>query len=122
MFNLKEIIEKINIFNCLEYNWDCYGAVPLSFLVKDKSIDVISNMDDSMIQLIENIFPSTYSTLCIDFNTGKYILCLEIGKEELGYFMVNPKDDDFLCRDNLKIISNQDILNTIKQIKEDLEI
>ncbi len=119
---IEEIFSEIDIFNKTENNYDYkFPSIPmLSDASSIKSKEFLSKINSKYLDLISECYPSLNSTLCVDFEDGNNNeLCLEIGKVECGYYIMNGLDIYGKCVDLLDItIENIDF--AVKQIESDL--
>ena len=73
----------------LENNWDGYGALALTKIVMDNARRFLSAIKDKGFDRFLNeddIVPTTYGTIDLDFVTTKGLVSVEIGDNEIGYF------------------------------------
>jgi|GEM_PF-5942114 len=83
-----EISKRINEIASLNYNWDGYNAVtpePIVFLnvynfLKSLPTYVIGNLNK------DEITPTPYGTIVLDWNKNDELVSVEIGETECGFF------------------------------------
>lgn len=90
----------------------------ISQRVHDKSVEVISKIDDRFFNIEYECYPSKFKTLIIDFTKGNDLLSLEIGYKSLGYFTEGKINK---MEESMNITTNDEIYIAVKQIEVDLE-
>lgn len=80
---------RISEISHLEYNWNGEGAVvPSEQVIKNtfKFLDCILTHSYTNYVKPEDIVPTPYGTIDIDFETGQGLVSVEIGKDQIGFF------------------------------------
>jgi hypothetical protein len=102
------LFKEINSYINLPENWDGYGAIPLSEETANKIMEFIFEIPEYFISRITEIYPSTHSTVHLEFeNENNITLHLEIGKNSASYFYNNEK---FIGGDGL---NSSDFINVL---------
>lgn len=90
---------RISEISHLQYNWNGEGAVvPSEQVIKNtfKFLDCISIYGYTNYVKPNDIVPTPYGTIDIDFETGQGIVSVEIGKDQIGFFTeYSTKEDIF---------------------------
>lgn len=84
---------KINSFTRLPSNWDGYGAIPVSLEVADGCLMFLKITPEPFLQLLspENIAPTPYSTVTIDWESGdEHFVTVEIGRNKANFIAQLP--------------------------------
>ena len=80
---------RISEISHLNQNWNGDGAViPSEQVIKNafKFLDCILIHDYTNYLKPEDIVPTPYGTIDMDFETGQGLVSVEIGKEQIGFF------------------------------------
>ena len=90
---------RISEINHLNYNWNGEGAVvPSEQVIKNafKFLDCVIIRGYANYIKPEDIVPTPYGTIDMDFETGQGLVSIEIGKEQIGFFTeYDTKEDIF---------------------------
>ena len=93
---ITELKNRISELGNLHDNWNMYGAVaPSDEVINNtyKLLDVIIN--DGYTIKAEDIFPTTYGSIVMDFENERGLISVEVGKKGIGFFtefVENNKD------------------------------
>lgn len=93
---LKNRISEIRL---LQYNWNGEGAVvPSEQVIKNafKFLDCILAHGYTNYISPEDIVPTPYGTIDMDFETGQGLVSIEIGKENIGFFTEFVSKEDII--------------------------
>ncbi|MBR6197076.1 MAG: hypothetical protein IKQ72_05685 [Bacteroidaceae bacterium] len=87
---------RISELDNLHDNWDMYGAIaPSDEVIKNayKLLDIVIN-DGYVAIKAEDIVPTPYGSIVMDFANERGLVSVEIGKAEIGFFteFVDGKD------------------------------
>lgn len=80
---------RISEISHLNYNWNGEGAVvPSEQVLKNafKFLDCILILGYTNYVKPEDIVPTPYGTIDMDFETGQGLVSIEIGKDQIGFF------------------------------------
>ena len=106
---------RVSEISQLEDDWNCEGAVaPSEEVIKNtfKFLDVIEAFGFVDYLNSDNIVPTPYGTIDLDFETeSKGIVSVEIGKQEIGYFTEYNDHENFM---------SEGIKTSFKEIPEEL--
>lgn len=94
--SLKNRVSEIRM---LESNWDGYGAiVPSDEVIKNafRFLDTLSVFGFGEILDPENVVPTPYGTIDMDFETSNGLVSVEIGTNQVGFFTEFLNDEDVL--------------------------
>lgn len=94
--SLKNRVSEIRM---LESNWDGYDAVAPSDKVVNNAfrfLDALSVFGFADILDPENVVPTPYGTIDMDFETSKGLVSVEIGTNQVGFFTEFSNDEDVL--------------------------
>lgn len=90
---------RISEISHLSYNWNGEGAVvPSERVLKNafKFLDCILILGYTNYVKPEDIVPTPYGTIDMDFETGQGLVSIEIGKDQIGFFTeFGTKEDVF---------------------------
>lgn len=89
--------DRLRLIGSLEANWDGYGAVALSDVVMNNTRKFLSVIQDKGFDPFldeDNIVPTPYGTIDIDFETSKGLVSVEIGDSEIGFFTELNEEED----------------------------
>ncbi|CAD5270657.1 MULTISPECIES: hypothetical protein [unclassified Imperialibacter] len=88
--NIKYNIIKSRIISFLSFsdNWDGYGAIKPLHKTIYNSILFATLLPDSLLENldIDEISPTPYGTIVIDFKGNGSLISVEIGEDEVGFF------------------------------------
>lgn len=90
---------RISEMRMLKPNWDGYGAaVPSEEVIKNafRFLDTLEANKFLDILDSENIVPTPYGTIDVDFETVNGLVSIEIGKKQLGFFTEFVHEENFL--------------------------
>ncbi|MBR1668934.1 MAG: hypothetical protein IJ693_11750 [Bacteroidaceae bacterium] len=96
MTSLKNRVSEIHM---LESNWDGYDAVvPSDKVIKNtfRFLDTLFAFGFSDILDPENVVPTPYGTIDMDFETSNGLVSVEIGANQVGFFTEFSNDEDVL--------------------------
>ena len=82
------IIAVINKIAELEENWDSLGARKPNKDAVRNAINLVNVLPEDILQCLdpEDVYPSTYGSLVLDFETEKGIVSVETGDESMGFY------------------------------------
>ena len=89
---------RISEISQLNDNWNGEGAVvPSEQVIKNafKFIDCILKNGYNNYVKPEDIVPTPYGTIDMDFETGQGLVSVEIGKSQIGFFTEYDTEEDF---------------------------
>ena len=105
---------RISEIDNLKDNWDGYGAIaPSEIVIKNafKFIDCILAEGFNAIEK-DDIIPTPYGSIVLDFNTTRGLVSVEIGLNQIGFFTEFVNQNDF---------ASDGIITDFRTIPEDLE-
>jgi hypothetical protein len=115
-----DIIEKIKSFHSLNRNWDGYDATNPDIVVINNSIAFINSLPETVVSDInkDNLIPTPYGTVVIDFSKDKELVSVEIGEKKIGFFSEFEDGSDMKMEG---VLFNQDklpfeLLGAIKKL------
>lgn len=92
--------EKLKQILSLSDNWGGDGFASIDYSVFCNAKDFLSKLDNSILDYLndENILPTPYGTITIDFDKDGELVSVEIGENKIGFFtdfsgFVNSKSD-----------------------------
>lgn len=94
--SLKNRVSEIRM---LKSNWDGYDAIVPSDIVVNNAfrfLDTLSVFGFVDILEPENVVPTPYGTIDMDFETPKGLVSVEIGTNQIGFFTEFSNDEDIL--------------------------
>jgi hypothetical protein len=96
---LHSLLDKVVALTLLPNNWDGYGAVPPNKLINKQLNIFINLLPERLLQYItnEDMYPTPYGTIVLDFRKNDNELTIECGEQEYGFFT------DFKHGKNIKI-------------------
>lgn len=114
-----KLLSRIIDFSKLEKNWDGNNSSEISSTVIANALTVLSFIPDEFISYMneDDIFPSPYGTVFIEFENEKKELQLEIGEGNLSYFLEedsNVKLDTKISMNNFLNRTNE-LINAFNQ-------
>lgn len=83
-----DIVNRINSFSTLAENWDGYGASAPSANVINKATSFFNSLPRPYKQIlnVEDIYPSTYGTIILEWYNKEHFISIEIGETKFGFF------------------------------------
>ena len=90
---------RISEISHLDYNWNRDGSVvPSEQVIKNafKFMDCILILGYANYVKPEDIVPTPYGTIDVDFETGQGLVSVEIGKDQIGFFTEYVGKEDVL--------------------------
>ena len=90
---------RISEISHLNYNWNGEGSVvPSEQVIKNafKFLDCILILGYTNYLKPEDIVPTPYGTIDMDFETGQGLVSVEIGKDQIGFFTEYERKEDVL--------------------------
>lgn len=81
----------------LSDNWDCYDAVPVketTLLNAVRFLTAVFSSDEYVLPEPDDIYPTPYGSLVIEFNTEDGLVSTEVGNSDFGFFT------DFTSKEN----------------------
>ncbi len=83
-----DLIKKISELSKLNENWDGYGAIAINQSVIVNSNKFIRKMPNAIKSQLrkENITPTPYGTIVLDWRTKNLLVSVEIGSSKIGFF------------------------------------
>ncbi len=106
---------RISSFKLLSANWDSMGVMKIDAIVLQncfKFIDALAN--DILPVYGDEIYPTPYGTVVLDFNSEKGLVSVEIGKEQLGYF--TDFEDGTNCSSDGMYCDFRDVPDKLKEV------
>ena len=94
--SLKNRVSEIGM---LKSNWDGYNAIVPSYRVVNNAfrfLDTLSMFGFADILDPENVVPTPYGTIDMDFETSNGLVSVEIGTSQVGFFTEFLNDEDTL--------------------------
>lgn len=94
--SLKNRVSEIRM---LKSNWDGYDAIAPSEIVVNNAfrfLDTLSVFGFTDILDPENVVPTPYGTIDMDFETSNGLVSVEIGTSQVGFFTEFSNDEDIL--------------------------
>lgn len=88
---------KVSLISMLDDNWDGFGAVkPCNEVISNtyKALDAFCEYGYCL-QTDEDVYPTPYGSIVLDYKSYAGLLSVEIGKTKLGFFT------DFVNGDNM---------------------
>jgi hypothetical protein len=81
-----ELLNKISKFHCLKDNWDGYGAVPPSEAAIQNVVRMVEILPEMFATKLnkDDITPTPYGTILVEWVDEQNSLTLEIGDEKIG--------------------------------------
>lgn len=89
---------RISEIENLSDNWDMYGAIaPSKEVIKNAYKFSDSVINDNYLSIIkkEDIVPTPYGSIVMDFTSERGLVSVEIGKTEIGFFTEFVDGNDF---------------------------
>ncbi len=96
---LNALSNKIIALTRLPNNWDGYGAIPPNELVNSQLNIFLKLLPEKLLAYTtdEEMYPTPYGTIVLDFRKGENELTMEFGEQAYGFFT------DFKNHKNVKI-------------------
>ena len=94
----EKVFDRIIEFVKLKDNWDGYGAIPIKDLTLVSLVKYLRNVfsDDSFYKPdVEDIYPTPYGSIVIDFETERGLVSSEIGNSDFGFFTDYSGSDNY---------------------------
>lgn len=93
------LTHRVSELMCLDPNWDGYGAVVPDLATYTTVLDFIQKIDRETLSYLNNddIVPTPYGTIVLDFSKGENLVSVEIGEDRVGFFT------DFVDGDNSEL-------------------
>lgn len=85
----EKVVDRIIEFVKLKDNWDGYGAIPIKELTLVSLVKYLRSVfsDESLYKPdVEDIYPTPYGSIVIDFETERGLVSSEIGSSDFGFF------------------------------------
>lgn len=72
----------------LSPDWDGYGAVVPDIATYTTAIDFLKKIDQKTLSYLDedDIVPTPYGTIVLDFANGQNLVSIEIGENKIGFF------------------------------------
>jgi hypothetical protein len=101
--------ERLKKILSLSNNWDGYDASSIDISVYCNTRDFLEKLDDKFLDCLkeENILPTPYGTITLDFESEDNLVSVEIGKDQIGFFT------DFMKKENIKSNGENFVNNNI---------
>ncbi|MFN0034731.1 MAG: hypothetical protein ACKVUS_06685 [Saprospiraceae bacterium] len=103
MVKVRAITNRIEAIHRLQNNWDGYGAITPTHKVFQNTYLFLNLLpiDISLTLLPDNISPTPYGTLQLDWQKNNALLSVEIGTSKIAFFsefpdQSNPRSDGYL--------------------------
>jgi len=83
-----ELLNKINSFGNLSQNWDGFEADALDSRTILNSNKFVQKLPSSIVSKLnkENVTPTPYGTIVLDWKAGDDLISVEIGVTKIGFF------------------------------------
>lgn len=90
--NYPQYKDRLNQIFFLKDNWDGYGACAPSLEVYNNVIHFLNSLSGDIKRYLpaDNIEPTPYGTITIDFENKDKLVSVEIGKTKIGFFSELP--------------------------------
>lgn len=106
---------KIDEFLSLNPNWDGYNSIPVTKQAGTNTKNLVSSLNDLLIENIADIFPNPHGTITIQWkNHIEEKISLEIGSNSYSYFVINPNKTP-------KFVDGKDIFSDIGEITTEIK-
>lgn len=88
-FVLEKFLQHLLEFTTIKGDWDRNGAVAPSWeTIQNAWYFILLTPHHALTYLDpENVYPTPYGTIILDFENSNKLLSIEIGKQNLGYFL-----------------------------------
>ncbi len=86
--NIEQLKGRITAIGLLNDNWDGYGAIRPNIETVHQGNSFLSNLNVAILQYLnsEDIYPTPYGTIVMDFYRSDNRLSIEIGESKIGFF------------------------------------
>lgn len=86
--NIEQLKGRITAIGLLNDNWDGYGAIRPNIETVHQGNSFLSNLNVAILQYLneEDITPTPYGTIVMDFYRGSNRLSVEFGESKIGFF------------------------------------
>ena len=115
---MNRFAKRLNCISSLNDCWDGYGAIVPSKTVIDNALNFLKEIDKRGLSFLldeEDIVPTPYGTIDIDFMNDTDGVYVEIGDTEIGYFT------EFMTKENIASdslpIEDESVFNVIAELK-----
>lgn len=108
----------MNILQEIKKCLDSDDDICISDSVYDKSIEIVSKIDQEYFKINYECYSTKYKTLIIDFSQNENLFSLEIASKALGYFIEGKINK---MEESIDITTNDEIDLAIRQIEIDIE-
>lgn len=118
---------RISQISQLKYNWDGHHAIaPVAESINNsfRFLDSISGTEYWHYLDKDDIVPTPYGTIDMDFETGNGMVSVEIGKSQIGFFTEYNEKDDFQSdgeNTDFKQLPS-DLRKALENLKEETEV
>lgn len=113
-----EIIDGIDSFSKLEYNWDGYGAIPSGVESLSNAKKFITALPDEIFHNFYDGYPNTHGTLSFEWkNDNDDEFFIEIGKKLISYYLI-LNGQKAVMKDHDALFNLQKISTIISYIKK----
>lgn len=81
-------IQRLEYIRSLPDNWDGFKAAKIDIDAYMNSLSFIDCIDTNILSLLseEDITPTPYGTITMDFRKGENVVSVEIGNKDIGFF------------------------------------
>lgn len=80
--------QRLSELVCLSPDWDGYGAAVPDIATYTTAIAFLKRIDQKTLSYLteDDIVPTPYGTIVLDFSNGENLVSIEIGENRIGFF------------------------------------